>query len=854
MNLRPSQSMLAIMTVIAMLLFSNLLMAQPAAPKTKEKPAVSTEAKKDSTDKKKKEKTFQDIITDKAQSMEGMINVHKVEDKYYFEIPEDIFGRDIMTVTRIAKTPTGAGYGGQEANEQVIRFEKGPKKNVFIRVINYFNVSADTTQPITLAVKNSNVDPIAAAFKIAATRKDTSVLIDVTSFLASPNQAFTVPPRFKQRFKLTRQEKDRSFIKRVSAYPINVEIRTVNTYGVSPPSISPRSSSSPSRTITLPAGIDAGAVTFELNTSMVLLPETPMRRRFFDPRVGIFDRSYTVFDGEGQRSEIERFTYRWRLEAKNEADARRQQNGELIEPKKPIVFYIDPATPVKWRSYLKEGVEDWQSAFEQAGWKNAILAKDWPENDTTMSLEDARFSVIRYLASSIQNARGPNIHDPRSGEIIESHIEWYHNVMKLLKSWYTTQTAAADPRARKNEFDDELMGELIRFVSSHEVGHTLGLHHNFGASHATPVEKLRDKEWIEKNGHTSSIMDYARMNYVAQPEDGVTDFFPRIGDYDKWAIEWNYKPIYGTKNAAEDKKILNKWYLEKAANNKRLHYLTQVSAYDPRAQSEDLGDNSMLASEYGIKNLQKILPNAVEWTKEEAEGYDMVNETYNNVFGQYRRYIGHVSKWIGGIFEDPKTYDQDGMVYEPAPTQMQRDAVAFLHKNLFQTPNWLLNQDILRLISPERGVNSVARLQESTLNSLYSSSRLQRLIESESAFPGAYGLEAFYSDMQKGIWSEVKSGAPISVYRRNLQKLHLEKMFSLMKPSKPSPNFSSFSSFFRSTPSVNPAMTDISSLSRGMLKELHSDLKKSYKRAGDKMSRYHLEDCMKRIEEALDMD
>lgn len=815
-------------------------------------PAADTSEKKDSTDKKK-EKTFAEIITKDAKTMAGMLSVHQVADKFYFEIPDSLFGRDIMAITRVSKAPTGAGYGGEQANREVFRFEKGPAKNVFIRIVDYINVSADTTQPITTAVTNSNVAPIAAAFDIKATRKDTSILIDVSNFFAEPNQAFSLPPRTEQRYKLRKLEKDRSYIESIRAYPINVEVRCVRTYTVAPPTPPSPGSAGRSSTVDLGAGVSSGAVTFEMNTSMILLPKEPARRRFFDPRVGIFATGYTVFDGEDQRAENQVFTVRWRLEAKNAADARRQQQGELIEPKKPIVFYIDPATPVKWRNYLKQGVEDWQVAFEQAGWKNAILAKDWPEQDTTMSLEDARFSVIRYFASEVQNAYGPNVHDPRSGEILESHIGWYHNVMRLLKNWYTTQTAAVDEKARKNVFDDELMGNLVRFVSSHEVGHTLGLRHNFGASSATPVEKLRDPAWLAENGHTSSIMDYARFNYVAQPGDGVTNLFPRIGAYDRWAIEWNYKPIYNTGSPEEDKKILNKWYLDKAAANPAMHFLTESSTYDPRAQSEDLSDNSMVASEYGIENLKRILPNAIDWTKEEAEYYEMADELYNNVFGQYRRYIGHVTKWVGGIFESPKTYDQDGVVYEPAPANMQRDAVAFLQRNLFREPMWLLDPKILQKIKADMGVNTVGGLQQSTLSSLYGTARLQRLIEAKSAVPGAYGLEDFYSDMQKGIWAEAVSGASATVFRRNLQKAQLETLIELLKPARVSGSAGN-SSFRRATPDVDPVMTDISSLTRGTLKELHATLKKSAKRAPDKLTKYHYEDCMKRIEEALDME
>ena len=789
-------------------------------------------------DKKTGPKPYREVITDKAVSMRGLLTVHHIEEKYFFEIPDSIFGREIMAVTRLAKAPTRAGYGGEEANRQVIRFERGPGNKVFLRAVEYLNMSPDTVQPIYKAVRNSNLDPIAAAFDVKAIRKDTSVVVEVTDFFKESNQVFSLPPLFKQAFKLTELQKDRSYIQSIRSYPINVEVRTVKTFSASPPSLKPPSASDPFEPVNLPAAIDAGVVTFELNTSFIVLPKTPMRKRFFDARVGYFATGFTVFDDNSQRAKDETFAVRWRLEPKNSADARRQQRGERIEPAKPIVFYIDPATPLKWRNYIKQGVEDWKPAFEQAGWQNAIQAKDWPENDTTMSLEDARFSVIRYFASDIENAYGPNVSDPRSGEIIESHIGWYHNVMKLLKKWYSTQTAAVDPRARKNDLDDALMGQLVRFVAAHEVGHTLGLRHNFGASNATPVEKLRDKNFVAANGHTSSIMDYARFNYVAQPEDGVTDLMPRVGDYDRWAIEWGYKPIYDTKDAEADKKVLNRWYLDKVEKNPRLRFLTESNPYDPRAQSEDLGDNAVLASEYGIKNLQRILPNIAAWTKTEAEDYDRVTEMYNDLVSQFRRYTGHVTKWVGGVFETPKTSDQQGSVYEPAPAAMQREAVAFLNRQLFQTPEWLLDQRILGLIRPDNGVNAIGRLQEATLNNLLATDRLQRLIEGKSVSKDAYGIEDLFADLRNGIWSELPAGAPISVYRRNLQKAHLEKLISMLRPAAPAAN-------------ADVRKTDIISLTRATLVEMQKDINDAAGKTNDALSRYHLQDCAQRIEEAL---
>ncbi len=803
-------------------------------------------------------KPYREVITAKAKTNRGLITSHLLDDKWYFEIPDSLLGRELMTVTRYAKTAAGGGiFGGEEVNRQVVRWEKGPENKLFLRSVTYTAVSTDSSdKPMFQSVKNSSAEPIVGVFDVKAYRKDSSAaatVIEVTEFFKGDNQVFSLDNLVKQRFKLTTIQADRSYIQSIRSYPINTEIRTVKTFGVVPATITPPSPVPvPQIGQYLPAGRDAGVVTMEFNTSMILLPKVPMRKRLFDSRVGYFASQYTVFGEESQNAEEEVFAVRWRLEPKNAADAARQQAGELIEPKKPIVYYIDPATPQKWQSFLKQGVDDWQIAFEKAGWKNAIRGEYWPKNDTTMSLEDARFSVIRYFAADIENAYGPNVNDPRSGEIIESHIGWYHNVMRLLRNWYVIQAAASDKRAQHKKFDDALMGQLIRFVSSHEVGHTLGLRHNMGASSATPVEKLRDKAWVAANGHTSSIMDYARFNYVAQPEDGVTDFFPRIGDYDKWAIEWGYKIMPGTKTQEDDKKALNALTKERV-KNPRLWFGTEISPFDPRSQTEDLSDNAMKASDYGIMNLKRILPNLPAWSTEDGEHYQELQELYDNVVSQFRRYMGHVTKNVGGIYDSPKTYDQPGAVFTVVPRNTQREAVSFLQRQVFTTPVWLLEPGILEKIRPDQGVEAIKSIQETTLNNLLDGGRLLRLMETSSRSTANYSLDEFMTDLRTGIFAELKTGKPMDMYRRNLQKVMADKLIGALTPgSAPQTYILPGAGYQTRTTLVDLKKTDLPSVARAQLELLLADIRQAQPRQTDKMSLYHLKDVQKRIEFALD--
>ena len=794
-------------------------------------------------------KPYKEVITDSAVSTKGLFSVHKVDDNWYFEIADSIFNRDILVVTRYDKVPGGAGvYAGEIVNQQMIRFVKGPDKNIFLQ-LKMTIATADSTNAIYQAVENSNADPYLASFPIKAYGKDSnSVVIEVGSLFMDDNPSLSFPSYTRKQLNIGGLLKDRSYIQSIHTYPINTEIKTVKTYSSQPAPPSP--SSMMGRSSAFDAARNVGLVTIGFNHSFLLLPKKPMQPRLFDPRVGYFADGITRFGDDQQRVKDENYIVRWHLEPKPE-DYQKWKSGQLVTPAKQLVYYIDPATPKKWRPYLIAGVNDWAKAFEEAGFKDAIVAKPWPEHDTTMSMEDARFSVIRYFASDIENAYGPNVHDPRSGQILESHIGWYHNVMKLVHDWYMIQAGPIDKRARKMVFDDELMGDLIRFVSSHEIGHTLGLRHNFGSSSTVPVELLRNKKWVEAHGHTPSIMDYARFNYVAQPEDNISKagIYPRIGDYDKWAIKWGYG-YSGAATPKEDQKITNKWIIDNLSKNPRLWFGTETDRYDPRSQSECLGDDNVLASEYGIKNLKIVLKNLPEWTKEEGDIYKNQMEMYNQVITQFNRYIGHVLKNVGGIEATPKSIEQVGNVYAPTAKQMQAKAVQFLNTHLFNTPKWLLDTTILNNVSHPATEETVFRLQQGALNALIATDRLQRLAQCSQRFgqENTYQVTDLLKAVESDLFKELDSKASISYSRRRLQKAYIDALIKSFSPDK-----AAAAPQLQSILGGDMAESDVPSIIRGDLMELKAKLTAASNSYGDTMSKYHLQDLVYRVNKALDL-
>ncbi len=810
--------------------------AEAQRKKNKKGQQEETQKKEKPKAKKGDPKPYAEVITSEATSDEGLFTVHQVDDKYYYEIPDSLFGREMLMVSRIAKTATNIGYGGEKFNEQVLVWEKKGNK-VYVRVRSYQNIASDTTKAIYQAVKNSNLDPILAAFDVAALSKDSSgVVIDVTDMFTKDVKALGMPEGRRNQYKANRLDGDRTYIESIKSYPINIEARSVKTYLANNP----------------PSNSDMGSITIEINNSMILLPKEPMMPRHFDQRVGWFTSSQVDYSLDAQKAKRTTYLDRWKLVPK---DIEAYKRGELVEPVKPIVYYIDPATPKKWIPYLKQGVEDWQVAFEEAGFKNAIIAKEapTPEEDPEWSPEDARYSVIRYFASDIQNAYGPHVSDPRSGEIIESDIGWYHNVMNLLRNWFFIQTAAINPKAQSVEFDDEVMGRLIRFVSAHEVGHTLGLPHNMGASVAYPVDSLRSPTFTKTMGTAPSIMDYARFNYVAQPEDGDVALMPQVGIYDKYAIKWGYSYISDATTPEAEKSTLDQWIKEHEGDPLYRFGRQMGNPIDPSSQTEDLGDDSMLASEYGIKNLKRIVPNLVEWTKEDGKNYEDLEEMYGQVLGQWNRYMGHVTANVGGVYEIYKTYDQEGAVYTHAPKEKQQRAVQFLINQAFETPEWMIDRDILGKVEHTGMVERIRRAQERILNNLMDFSRLARMIENEALNGNsAYSILEMMDDLRGGVFTEATRGRDVDTYRRNLQRAYIEGLEKLMMEEQPSVS-GRISRFIGYTP-IDVSQSDIRAIARGELNQLRTLIRRGASSARNTMTRYHYEDLLVRIDDILNIE
>lgn len=752
------------------------------------------------------ETTYSDVITDEAITSEGLFNTHMIGMDLFYEIPLDMMDREMLLLSRVARTPDGAGYGGSKSNTSTVRWERSGDR-VLLRLVSYDNFAGDSTT-IAAAVRNSNFEPIIMAFDVEVMNDDsTAVVIDVTDLFTEDVTMLGLQKRRRSSYGVRRVDADRTYIVRANAFPRNVEVRRVLTYDATD----------------APSNGESNTLSMEMHHSMLILPDDPIEPRLCDERVGFFSTRQTDYGLDTQRAVETCYVTRWRLEPSDPAAYAR---GEVVDPVQPIVYYIDPATPEKWVPYLKQGVEDWQVAFEAAGFSNAIIAMDAPD-DPSWSPEDARYSVIRYLASDVQNASGPHVHDPRTGEILESDIQWYHNVMNLLRNWFFIQTAAVNEDARGVEFSDELMGELVRFVSAHEVGHTIGLQHNMQSSSAYAVEDLRTR-FVCEMGVAPSIMDYARFNYVAQPGDD-TCLMPLVGPYDKFAIEWGYRMHPGMDRYSEQdgmRDFVEEWQEDP------VYLFSSPTGADPSALTEAIGDDAMRASDYGVENLRRITDNLLDWTYVEGEDYSDLEELYNNVVGQWSRYTGHVVANVGGVVRTRKRQGQDGAQYAMVSSERQERAMEYLNRQVFATPEWLLDRDILDRFQESGATDLVRARQSSALNQVLNVDRMKRLIEQE-AFHGndAYSLGEMLGDLRGGVWSEVGSGRDTDAYRRNLQRAYLDRMGMLLEDE-------------------DALQTDIAPFARGELQALRRDLAGAG--TSDRATQLHFQDAIVRIDAILD--
>jgi hypothetical protein len=756
------------------------------------------------------------VITKDAKTERGVFITHRVDDRYYFEIPTNQLGKDFLWVTQIARTQAGYGYGGgSHVGNRVVRWELRDR-DILLRDVK-FTIRADGTDSVRHAVEDTSVPAIIRKLPVACWGTNKAPVIDMTDFFVSDVAEFSA----KAALNSSGADRSRSFIERIKTFPENIETKVTMTYAIGGGSaILLGNTNAP----TAPTRRDSAqsAVTVLLHHSMVRLPEKPMQPRVHDARVGFFNVAFEDFATEEHQVKQVRFINRWRLEKQDPA-------AEISEPKKPIVFYIGRGVPDKWRPYIKRGVEAWQPAFEAAGFRNAILAKDAPSEleDPNWDAEDARYSTIQWLPSTIENAMGPHVHDPRTGEILESDILVYHNILKLTRDWYFVQASPMDPRAQKLPLPDDLMGELLSYVITHEIGHTLGFPHNMKGSSSYTVEQLRDPVFTKKYGTEASVMDYGRYNYVAQPGDGAT-LVPVIGPYDFFAIEWGYKQFKDAPTPAKEKPHLDQ-IAARQVDNAMLRFGDPNAGVDPSQQTEDLGSDAVKATELGLKNIARVAAFLISATCKEGQDYELLNNMYTQLLRQRDRELGHVASIVGGVVQNNLWFGQRDHVFDPVPADKQRYAVTFLLENGLNTPDYLVSPDILARIEPAGVADRILSSQRSLIATLLDDSRCKRMSEFVNRDANnSYSPGAMLADLRAGVFSELRAAQPeVNLYRRNLQRAFVEQLGT----------FASSSS----------ASTDMPALARAELKRIQEDARKITTAKGE-ATVAHLADLVARIE------
>ena len=710
--------------------------------------------------KNSKKPKYSDFVKKDTKTDDGVFKVHESNDKYMYEIPKTFLGKEMLLVTRIKELPGGLGGGyvnaGSKINTQVIVWEEF--KNKILLKVKSYNAIANDSLPIYKSVKANNLEPVIYAFDIKAQSKDsTAILVDVTKFFSTDVKAITgLPSYFRKRYKVRRLDASRSFINSIKSYPKNIEVVQDFTFDADAP----------------PSNSRSNTITIRINQSMILLPEDKMMSRIYDKRVGYFSIGNVDYSSEALKADSKRYIRRWRLEPK---DINAYNRGELVEPIKPIVYYLDPATPNKLKKYIKQGVDDWQKVFETAGFKNAIIAKMPPtkEEDPDFSMEDVRYSSIRYVASTTRNATGPSVSDPRSGEILESDIIWYHNHLRSYRNRYLLETAAANPKARTLDTPEEEIGEMMRRVISHEIGHALGLPHNMKASSAYPVDSLRSGTFTQKMGIATTIMDYARYNYIAQPGDKNIRFVRQLGPYDNYAIEWGYRYFPGQDPLAV-KESLRQWVDARSTDP---IYMFGSGGSDPNSQTENIGDNPIKASTYGLSNLRIVGKNLNQWAQFPNSTYDDLAELHGEFLGVFRRYVYHVAKLVGGVNETRLNNNQAGTPYVNVPAGTQLEALDFLSAEVWNAPTWLIPKDLVSRFSSDGALDALSKMQMDLLKSLLAPKKLTAMLSAHYTLEGnGLALPELFNRLSSDI---VLDKAPQSVLDRKLQKAYLHILIDL---------------------------------------------------------------------------
>ena len=781
------------------------------------------------------DRTYSDVIAEDAVTDGGVFAVHEVDGDYFFEIPDSLLDRDMLLISRISGVQAGMGGfapAGVAANRQMIRFERRDDRILMRKYSG--EAMADDTLAIAQSVEANYLAPILRSFDIEARGPDsTTSVIEVTDFFEGDNRSISgLSPAQRSDYGVRRLDPARSFIDQMNSYPLNINVRHTLTYDASDP----------------PSDERANTVSMEMNQSLVVLPLEPMRPRHADPRVGYFSMDRINYGLDEQKAATQTFIRRWRLEPSNPAAYAR---GEVVDPVKPITYYVDPATPERYVEAVRRGVENWQAAFETAGFSNAIVALDPPsvEEDPDWDAEDVRYSVVRWSASTTRNAQGPSTSDPRTGEIIESDIVWYHNHLRSYRNWMMVQTGAANPDARQLPLTDRLMDEAMEQVITHEIGHAIGLPHNMVASSSYPVDSLRSQSFASRMGVAPTIMDYARQNYIAQPEDGLLpeDFLRRIGVYDHYSVNWGYRLIPGAATPEDEFETLDDWIVERA-HDRMYKYLPQggLGVSDPRAQTEDMGDDPVRASEYGMANLKRIVPNLVEWTTKAGEDYSDLAEIYGEAVGQWNRYVGHVLTVVAGVHVDLKTSDQSGAVFDGVERDQQKRAMDWLTREVFTAPTWLNEPEILERLGPNSGgFANISRRQAQILDRLVDPRRMATLSELEvTQSEGAYPLAEFLDDVRDAVWGDLRATSAIDGYRRALQRAYLERLEYVMT-EEPASNP-------RQGAAPDISNSDIRPLVRAQLTELRTEVEQAARRIQHRVSEAHLMDVVSRIDAILE--